>query len=190
MRSSSSGHQNTILCWRSRSFLSPPWRLALRLSWYVGSSSGIHVKQSSISNAVQVIEWGLYSMAVFLVFCRFGVHIRKKTLIMLGSDIWLLIALLDCTALIACDTVTYRADAMNLFLSAPELVRKVRVVQDLVRSSVTSKLITMDSSDSRQYTSSTGDCISQSLACWHSTCASFRQRLPRCVKRCGQWWAS
>jgi hypothetical protein len=70
----------------------------------------------------------LYSMAVFLVFCRFGVHIRKKTLIMLASDIWLLIALLDCTALIACDTVTYRADAMNLFLSAPELVRKVRVV--------------------------------------------------------------
>jgi hypothetical protein len=75
---------------------------------------------------VQAVEWTLYSTAVFLALCRFALHIHKKTLITLIADIWLFIAVLDCTALIACDTATYRAGAMELFDGVPSSIRKVR----------------------------------------------------------------
>jgi hypothetical protein len=78
------------------------------------------------SNTVQVVEWCLYSTALILAICRFALHIHKRARFLLVADIWLLIALLDCTALIACDTATYKAHAMDNFVDPPTSIRKVR----------------------------------------------------------------
>ncbi|EUC39822.1 hypothetical protein COCMIDRAFT_31108 [Bipolaris oryzae ATCC 44560] len=73
-----------------------------------------------------VIEWCLYVTSIILAGCRFGVHIRNKTTSMVVADLWLVLAVLNCTALIACDTATYKVNEMNNFISPSEYVRKLR----------------------------------------------------------------
>ncbi|EMD58254.1 hypothetical protein COCSADRAFT_42022 [Bipolaris sorokiniana ND90Pr] len=76
--------------------------------------------------SVIVIEWCLYVISIMLAGCRFGVHIRNKTTSMFIADMWLVLAVLNCTALIACDTATYRANEMSNFISPSEDVRRLR----------------------------------------------------------------
>jgi hypothetical protein len=93
------------------------------------STGGVMVRNlpgiSLALTPVQAVEWTLYSTGVILALGRFALHIHKKTSITLIADIWLFIAVLDCTILIACDTATYRAGAMNLFSGVPLSIRKV-----------------------------------------------------------------
>lgn len=88
----------------------------------------------SVSNAVKVIEWCLYVTSIMLAGCRFGVHMQNKTTSMFVADMWLGLAVVNCTALIACDTATYRANEMSNFISPSEHVRRVRVLLLVVHS--------------------------------------------------------
>ncbi|EUC29016.1 hypothetical protein COCCADRAFT_29846 [Bipolaris zeicola 26-R-13] len=76
--------------------------------------------------SVMVIEWCLYVTSIMLAGCRFGVHIQNKTTSMFVADMWLGLAVVNCTALIACDTATYRANEMSNFISPSEHVRRLR----------------------------------------------------------------
>jgi hypothetical protein len=76
--------------------------------------------------AEQATIWPLFALALVLAAARIAMHIQNNTKILLQSDIWLVIAVLDCLSLIICDTLNYKAGAMSLSFEAPLYIRKVR----------------------------------------------------------------